>query len=61
MTVLATWFFTNMQAEASEAQMNAYHELIVKINTDEEFKGAYGAAMVSAWNESDANNDGKLN
>ena len=49
-----------MQAEATEAQVNAYHDLIVKTGNDEEFKAAYFGVMSTHWTESDANNDGKL-
>lgn len=53
--------YTDIMGNASEEQKSTYFGRHMKMNTDQEFKEATMARVANDWNESDADQDGKLN
>ena len=57
----ATAHYTDIKANATAEQLSAFWERQEKYNNDSEFKATAYARLTSDYNESDADQDGKLN
>ena len=53
--------YAEWKANATEEQKAAGMEKLNKFKNDEDFKNQHMARMNNAWNEADADGDGKLN
>ena len=58
---IAFTFYSDIMANASDEQKNIYFGRHMKMQQDQEFKEANMARLATDWNESDADQDGKLN